>query len=168
MDETGSLDEWDCDYCNIKFYVPSGTALKDSAALTAQPDPRVKGLVEALERIERWFGEFPPTGRTWDDKPGGEPMSYAAVNGSNGERDFMRGIARAALAAAKGEPAEGDEDMDPFGDHVETVCRDCGCNPCDCERMAELDAAYHEEYGPGGIDPELLIPPGLGLSEDAR
>lgn len=49
----------------------------------------------ALERIERWFGEFPETGRTWDD---GSPMSYAAVYGSNGERDFMREIARDAIA----------------------------------------------------------------------
>jgi len=51
----------------------------------------------ALEKIERWFGEFPATGRTWDD---GSPMSYGAAYGSNGERDYMRGVARAALADA--------------------------------------------------------------------
>jgi hypothetical protein len=48
----------------------------------------------ALQRIERWEGEFPATGRVWDD---GTPMSYFACFGSNGERDFMREIAREML-----------------------------------------------------------------------
>lgn len=62
----------------------------------------------ALERIERWFGEFPDTGRAWDD---GSPMSYGACFGSNGERDFMRSIARAALATApSAKPAEREDD----------------------------------------------------------
>lgn len=51
-------------------------------------------LRNALERIERWHGEFPPTERFWED---GTPMSYGACWGSNGERDFMRAIARDAL-----------------------------------------------------------------------
>jgi hypothetical protein len=51
-------------------------------------------LVEALEIIERWFGEFPQIVEKWPD---GSPMSYVAYFGSNGERDFMRGVARAAL-----------------------------------------------------------------------
>jgi hypothetical protein len=55
---------------------------------------RVRVLEEALQKIERWFGEFPPTGRTWPD---GTPTSYAAEYGSNGERDFMRSVARKAL-----------------------------------------------------------------------
>ena len=54
-------------------------------------------LRAALERIARWFGEFPDTGRTWDD---GSPMSYGAAFGSNGERDFMRQLARVALETA--------------------------------------------------------------------
>jgi hypothetical protein len=55
-------------------------------------------LREALEFIERWSHEsFPRTGRTWED---GSPMSYSAAFGSNGERDYMRGIARTALAAS--------------------------------------------------------------------
>ena len=54
-------------------------------------------MKEALEKVERWFGEFPDTGRKWDD---GAPMSYSAVYGSNGERDYMRRIARAALQRA--------------------------------------------------------------------
>lgn len=55
-------------------------------------------LRAALERIARWHGEFPATGRTW---PGGDPMSYAAAFGSNGERDFMRQVAREALEKAQ-------------------------------------------------------------------
>lgn len=57
-------------------------------------------FVEALRRIEKWFDEFPPTGRFWDDEKT-RPMSYGAAYGSNGERDYMRGIASAALAAAE-------------------------------------------------------------------
>ncbi len=52
-------------------------------------------LFVALERIERWFNEFPPSGRKWQD---GSPMSYGAAFGSNGERDFMRKVARDAVA----------------------------------------------------------------------
>lgn len=62
-------------------------------------------LLAALAKIEKWFGEFPPTGRTWENSngtPSDRPMSYAACYGSNGERDFMRGIARAAIADAEG------------------------------------------------------------------
>lgn len=55
-------------------------------------------LVKALSKIEKWFGEFPPTGKTWAT---GEEMSYSAAYGSNGERDFMRSVAREALAAVK-------------------------------------------------------------------
>lgn len=57
----------------------------------------------ALERVAKWFGEFPDTGRTWDD---GEPMSYSACFGSNGERDYMRQVAIDALATAQHAPDE--------------------------------------------------------------
>lgn len=63
-------------------------------------------LVEALSKIEKWFGEFPPTGKTWAT---GEEMSYLAAYGSNGERDFMRSVAREALAAVKPAGQEGGE-----------------------------------------------------------
>ena len=58
--------------------------------------PAVQGLVDALEQIERWDG-FPSTDKTWEGS--GEPVSYGAAFGSNGERDFMREVARKALAA---------------------------------------------------------------------
>ena len=57
--------------------------------------PNCDALAKALETIERWFGEFPPSGRTWPD---GRPMSWGSAFGSNGERDFMRAVARKALA----------------------------------------------------------------------
>lgn len=63
----------------------------------SKPDPS-SALAEALEKIERWFGEFPETGRFWDEPENKQPMSYAACYGSNGERDYMREVARAALA----------------------------------------------------------------------
>lgn len=53
-----------------------------------------RSLRAALAKIERWFGEFPETGEKWPD---GTPVSYGASLGSNGERDFMRGVARRAL-----------------------------------------------------------------------
>ncbi len=53
---------------------------------------------KALERISKWHGEFPPTGRFWDTSTKDE-MSYGAVFGSNGERDYMRTVAADALNA---------------------------------------------------------------------
>lgn len=84
---SGTGTEADVDLC---------AALRNAApALLDAADERDR-LRAALERIERWFGEFPPTGRTWSDD--GESMSYGAAFGSNGERDYMRAVARAALA----------------------------------------------------------------------
>lgn len=77
----------------IIAYTSAGTNAKaDAPLLAAAPD-----LLKALEKIEKWFGEFPDTERFWD-KNKTDPMSYSAAFGSNGERDFMRTIAREALA----------------------------------------------------------------------
>ena len=48
----------------------------------------------ALEKIERWHGEFPETGRYWDKPENTRPMSYCSCNG---EREYMRHVARDAL-----------------------------------------------------------------------
>lgn len=56
--------------------------------------PRERKMEKALKRIHKWFGEFPPTGRTWED---GSEMSHSACMGSNGERDYMRDVAAQAL-----------------------------------------------------------------------
>lgn len=55
--------------------------------------------LETLRRIARWHGEFPDSGMKWGD---GSVMSYSAAFGSNGERDFMRQLALAAIAKAEG------------------------------------------------------------------
>ncbi|RWN55873.1 MAG: hypothetical protein EOR99_35060 [Mesorhizobium sp.] len=62
-------------------------------------------LVAALTKIEKWVGEFPATGKFWENADGtmsDRPRSYGAQFGSNGERDFMRSVARDALAIARG------------------------------------------------------------------
>lgn len=66
-------------------------SLRDKASTQ---ELRIAELEKALKRIETWRGEFPDTGRQWDD---GSPMSFGACFGSNGERDFMRQIATDAL-----------------------------------------------------------------------
>lgn len=52
-------------------------------------------LREALQDIADW--KLPETGEFW---PSGSPVSYEAQYGSNGVRDYIRGVARAALSAA--------------------------------------------------------------------
>lgn len=71
---------------NGRFIV---TAVNSHASLTLERDR----LRTALVAIEKWE-DFPPVtmhGRTF---------TYGFAYGSNGERDFMRSIARSALAAA--------------------------------------------------------------------
>ena len=64
------------------------------AELARRLEREKNNYLTALKKIEKWFGEFPDSGKTWED---GNPMSYGASFGSNGERDFMRQIARAAI-----------------------------------------------------------------------
>ena len=81
-----------------------GLAIKNGrlhgAAEVAELREQLATARAALTRIEKWHGEFPPTGRAWDDdKPisaDNPEMSYGACNGSNGERDYMRAVAKAA------------------------------------------------------------------------
>ena len=71
------------------------------AAELAAANAREAGLRKALEVIREWTA-FPPSGRFWRNGDGtisARPMPYGAAFGSNGERDFMRQVARAALAA---------------------------------------------------------------------
>lgn len=78
------------------------------AELTAA-NAREAGLRKALEVIREWTA-FPPSGRFWRNGDGtisARPMPYGAAFGSNGERDFMRQVARAALASA---PAQNEGD----------------------------------------------------------
>jgi hypothetical protein len=50
---------------------------------------------EALQKVLKW--EMPVTGQFWD-KEEKQPMSYAAAYGSNGERDYIKSIAKAAIS----------------------------------------------------------------------
>lgn len=52
----------------------------------------------ALSRIRTWFGEFPRT-KQFDTFGDGHELSYGYCYGSNGERDYMRGIANDALVS---------------------------------------------------------------------
>jgi hypothetical protein len=111
----GHIEGWICQSCAREFrendagnlvfegqpVVVKPSAIRIEAADTLERQAaEIERLREALGRIERWFGEFPETGRFWpneDPTESARPMSYSAVWGSNGERDFMRAVARAAL-----------------------------------------------------------------------
>ena len=74
----------------------------------AAANAREAGLRKALEVIREWTA-FPPSGRFWRNGDGtisARPMPYGAAFGSNGERDFMRQVARAALAQPSTEGQE--------------------------------------------------------------
>lgn len=69
-----------------------------SAGRRAELEAEVARLRAALKRIEAW-DKFPASGHLFEN---GHPMSYGAAFGSNGERDYMRSIAKKALQAETG------------------------------------------------------------------
>lgn len=86
-------------------------ARKAAEAALAKSREEGERLREALRRIERWSGEFPETGQFWPNVDGtisDRPMSYGACYGSNGERDYMRSVARRALSLAAGNATGGE------------------------------------------------------------
>lgn len=58
-------------------------------------ESRLEQARAALAKIANW--EMPPSGRFWD-KEQTDPMSYGAAFGSNGERDYVKSVALAALS----------------------------------------------------------------------
>jgi len=74
----------------------SGKVLEWCAERAKQLENKVDVMTEALKRIEKWHGEFPVTGKFWDEEKT-RPTSFASEYGSNGERDYMRSVASAAL-----------------------------------------------------------------------
>ncbi|HYF35140.1 MAG TPA: Lar family restriction alleviation protein [Prosthecobacter sp.] len=96
-DPADSIYRASCNGCDLRTKWCQ-TREQAIATWNRREDGEEERLREALQRIERWFGEFPMV----DDPRGGKPVSYGVAYGSNGERDFMRAIARAALAG-KGE-----------------------------------------------------------------
>lgn len=79
-----------------------------SAESLASAEARVEALTEALREIEKW--ELPRI----PNLDGGGTVSYGVAYGSNGERDYIRGVARRALLSsgspAPREPVLGSED----------------------------------------------------------
>jgi len=73
----------------LKYLERAEAAESRADALTT----KLAGVRETLRRIERWFGEFPEA----IDREG-RKVSYGSAYGSNGERDFMRALARAVLS----------------------------------------------------------------------
>lgn len=98
-------------------------------------------LSKALCRVARWHGEFPDTGRYWDEPKNAEPMSYSACFGSNGERDYMRQVASEALA----QPRDGSTLREVIAGVYEECAKVCeddakGWTDYSCE-MAARDCA---------------------------
>ncbi len=99
-DDGGSYDVFDApSVATVDFAAHADTHYAALATGALALAARNRRLVEALLAIERW-GPFPPSGRKWED---GKPMSYGTAFGSNGERDYMREIARVALLAEEGD-----------------------------------------------------------------
>lgn len=67
----------------------------------------IKLAIQKLEKIVAW-NAFPVTNHFWD-KEKTQRMSFGAANGSNGERDYMRGIAKEALTLLKSLTADAGE-----------------------------------------------------------
>lgn len=81
-----------------------------------------------LERIVKWDGEFPETGKFYKTPDGSRQASYAELHGSNGERDFMRGLAATALGLLRA-PSHSQQSADTdrlraFADEVKQLCSD--------------------------------------------
>jgi len=63
-----------------------------------QAATRIEVLEAALRAVVAW--DMPETGKYWPNDDGTQsdhPMSYGAAYGSNGERDYIRALARNAL-----------------------------------------------------------------------
>lgn len=80
-------------------HIHDGFRWADFARKLERENSRLRDELEkktaALERIERWIGEFPDAEIEWCGKK--QRVSYGVAYGSNGERDYMRAIARSAL-----------------------------------------------------------------------
>jgi hypothetical protein len=104
-------DEWKARAEYAEAYLQDATTSGGSVvAEIGRLAARVAKLEAALRRIEKWFGEFPlVTGRD------GKPSAFGTEYGSNGERDYMRQIARAALSEASVE----------YSESRNAICADC-------------------------------------------
>lgn len=100
MDAAKAAAQADCDRRTLSNINPNFLSELDTARA------EIGRLRAALAKIERW--ELPRTGRVWNDNAPPSPendMSYGALYGSNGERDFMRQVARDALTTEPESPS---------------------------------------------------------------
>lgn len=100
LDDNGDTVADDEPYYPARLSVAHAATIVAAVNEVAELRKHLATARAALAKIEKWHGEFPPTGRAWDDSKPLTPdneMSYGACNGSNGERDYMRAVARAAL-----------------------------------------------------------------------
>lgn len=74
------------------------------ATLWQAAEEKAEKYEKALKAIANW--QLPVTGQFWDDDKT-QPMSYGACYGSNGERDYMKALATAALTLKTGEDEKG-------------------------------------------------------------
>lgn len=71
---------------------------KKQIRLMSKPVQEInRELLEALNKIANW--ELPATGKFWD-KEETQPTSYETEYGSNGARDYMKSLAKAAIKKA--------------------------------------------------------------------
>jgi hypothetical protein len=101
---TGARDTLTAEPMVVKYKTHAFAVRQAEAAITRAEaaeaareaaEGRITALEAALERIARWFGEFPKV------ESRGEVVSYGTAYGSNGERDYMRSIAEAALRGSR-------------------------------------------------------------------
>lgn len=64
------------------------------ASQMARLNAEIHHLRDILSKIQRW--QLPETGQVWSDGSG-EPMSYRAVHGVDGEREYFRKLAADGL-----------------------------------------------------------------------
>jgi hypothetical protein len=93
-----------CPHCKGKGWIKEVPA-SDYAALQA----KCERYEAALKIVRDW--KLPSTGQFWDNDET-QPMSYEALKGTNGARDFIRNVAKEALSAGEGEKEEIIEDKD--------------------------------------------------------
>jgi hypothetical protein len=76
-----------CLRCGDRYQRP-----ETDAEIITQLQTKLDRYKTALIHIKNW--NFPPSGHKWES---GLSMSYGAAFGSNGERDYMIGLAEKAL-----------------------------------------------------------------------
>ena len=75
----------------------SFNVLHDSGYTPSELLAQRNELLEALKDITDW--KLPETNHFWDEEQT-QPMSYTAAFGSNGERDYIKGIAQQSITNA--------------------------------------------------------------------